>query len=374
MIYLLNETQTIGFYCIIFFYSILNMYIAVKLKKNNNKIYYFFLFFSYFPLWLLIIFRNSSVGTDYISVGENYTRIINNSINIKKYNWFGNGLNIICKILGTLFGSNAFVFYFFIGTLTIIFLYKFLLNNCEYPTLSLSLFIVLGMYLQSFNQSRQILALVIILYASKYIKEKNIIKYVICILIAFIFHQSAIIFIPCYLLSKCKEKKQMKIIYVCMFLLIIFGSTLFEKIISTTKYAIYFTTQYNISNVKTSYLNLIVRIILMFFCLMFYSENKKNEIYNFSYHMIIICTLLQIVTLKYYFIARLTTYFFAFYIILLPKCIDELLKKIKSKSKKITCFLAIVIFMCSYFYVYYKAPSGALNSGYSKYGFIWNKK
>ena len=50
-----------------------------------------------------------------------------------------------------------------------------------------------------------------------------------------------------------------------MFLLIIFGSTLFEKIISTTKYAIYFTTQYNISNVKTSYLNLIVRIILMFF-------------------------------------------------------------------------------------------------------------
>lgn len=369
---MLNNSKTILFYTIIFLYAILNLYISIKLREKKNKLYHFFLFFSYFPLWFILVFRNSSVGTDYVSVGENYTRIVNN-IYMRNYNWFGIGLNVFCKVIGSIFGSNPFIFYFFIGTLTIIFLYKFLLNNCEYPTMSLFLFFVFGIYLQTFNQSRQMLAVIIVLYASRYIKEKSFIKYLIYVVFAYIFHESAIIFIPCYLLSKYKEKKQFLKIYLIAILIVFFGTSIFDKVISITKYSIYFSSQYNISNIKTTYLNLCVRVLFMCFCLLFYKKNNKDRMYNYCYHMIIICTLLQCITVKYYFVGRLTTYFFAFYIILLPKCIDELLKKYKKETRVVLLF-TIIACMCYYFYVYYNAPSGALNSGYANYSFVWNKK
>lgn len=366
-----SEISTLALYIIIFLISI--TLVKYSNKINNKKEKNFLLILSMIPLWFLNVFRASSVGTDYIQVGKQFT-YINNSTSIfytQGYNWFWLPLKIFCKIVGFCFGSEPFWFYLICGTLTIYFLYKNIRENSDYSKMFLILFIAFGLYLQSFNQTRQILAMIIILYAIKYIKEQKFFKYTILILFASIFHETALIFIPLYFLAKIKLDKKTIVLYFTVTIILFLGEKLLYNIIYMTKYSIYFTTIYNVS--KTSSLfNTIVRVTLLIFCYIFKKDLIEDKKYNFCYHMISICAILQILTMKYYFLGRLTTYFFAFYIVLLPRCLDKFLEKISFKYRNILKILIYVLIIL-YFMIYYFSPSGSINSGYNMYNFIFEE-
>lgn len=366
------QMQTFIFYSSLFLLSLFFCWLGEK-NKSKSKIA---IFLAIFPLWFINVFRSMRVGTDYINVGNTYYNIVMGSYN-NNYNWFWFPLRIFCKIIGLLFGPNPFVFYFFIGTMTMYFLYKIIIKS-ENKTFSLFLFIVFGLYLQSFNQSRQILALIIILYALFYINDKNNkIKYFLLVALASVFHESALIFVPLYFLKNIKINKKVLTIYCISALVLLVSNNILVSIISHTKYVIYFSSQYNLSNVKTTLLNLCVRIILLIFCMKSCKEDleknfENNIVYNYCMHMAIICCILQFLVTKYYFLGRLTTYFYAFYVILLPKAICNFYKKFKQNEYLIIVKITIIIVLLLYFYIYYSSPSGSIGSGYDVYSFIFN--
>lgn len=367
---MLDTYTTLALYSFVFLFSLYFLHISTTTKSKKYRIVFSVL--SFLPLWFLNVFRAPYVGTDYINVGEAYSSVVNKNYH-SVYNWFWFGLKIFCRIIGFIFSSNSFWFYLVLGSIFIIFLYKSI-NNCEYKVFSLFLFLVFCLYLQSFNQSRQIVALVIVLYSIKFLKEENFVKYFICILFAAIFHESSIIFIPLYFLKNIKINKKIVFCYLILMLLFYFNNNLIYNIISYSKYKIYFTTQYNISNVSSSYINLIIRMFFLIFCLAFYKRLNNDKKYNFCYHMIFICTILQILTIKFYFLGRITTYFYAFYIYILPKCINLFLEKFDKNGRKFILLLIIIMFV-AYFLVYYFSSSGAVGSGYDHYGlynmFYW---
>ena len=367
----MNSTQTIIFYIIIFLFSL--FFLSISMKSNKKSVKKFFSILSFFLLWFINVFRSSTVGVDYNSVGNAYSSIVM-GIYDSNYNWFWLPLRIFCKIVGLIFGPNPFWFYLIIGTIMILFLYK-TINKCEHKLFSLFLFIVFGLYLQSFNQERQMVALIIILYGSFFINNNDKKKYIFTILFASIFHESALVFIPLYYLKNIDYKKKTILIYILVAIFLFFSGGIFFKLISYTKYSIYFASQYNISNVKSTIFNLLVRIVLFIFCIInkrgIKPEDKNIKLYNFCFHMITICTLLQFVVTKYYFFGRFTTYFYSFYIILLPKILDIFINKFV-KNRMLTVLKAfIILVLLLYFYVYYKSPSGSIGSGYDIYEFIW---
>jgi hypothetical protein len=69
------------------------------------------------------------------------------------------------------------------------------------------LFMMMGMYFQTFNTVRYYLALSIAFYSMRYVLEKDYIKFVFVILIAALFHKSVLIVIPVYLIATCKWKR-----------------------------------------------------------------------------------------------------------------------------------------------------------------------
>ncbi len=369
----MNKTVTLIFYIFIFFISILNLHFSEK--TTNYKLKKFLIFMSLFPLWFINIFRANIVGTDHLAVGNQYSKIVLHQ-SMSGYNWFWLPLSTFCKVIGFIFGPNYFWFYLVLGTLFVIYLYKFIINNCQNKVASLFLFIVFGLYLQSFNQTRQVLALVIILYSMKYLNGHNKFKYFFSILCASVFHESALIFLPLYFIKNINiNSKKSKYMYLIATIIILFFNTIIIRIISFTKYYIYFSSQYNIEKVSSTIINLFVRILLLIFCIYNLDKEKiqKRDLYNFSYHMVIICTLLQLLAIKFYFFARITTYFYAFYIYLLPICINNFLKKF-DPNKRTIFFILITLILFMYFFVYYFSSSGASGSGYEIYKFAFSKE
>jgi hypothetical protein len=155
-------------------------------------------------------------------------------------------------------------------------------------------------------------------------------------------------------------------------LALFFYKTIVRLLGKTSYGAIYLGwSAYDISLKGSAVINFAVRIILLIICLSVYKEvikkNKKNEI---LYHMVIICTILQLFTLVSYLYGRMTTYFFVYYILLLPEVINLYRLKISKNSKRIYDVL-IYTLLFVYQIVYYFGQ-GAEAGGYAKYSLIFN--
>ena len=184
--------MTLIFYMIIDFLAILFFKVAEvgrrKVEKNNivhtkGKIYTynFCLFFVFIILSLILGLRHYSVGVDTDNYRKVFFRIIDGTITVSDKKWIPFGFLILNKVVGAFFGKNYVILNCIIGFLSIFFLLKSIWNNSDKPTLSLYIFIAMCLYYQMMNQARQMLALVIVMYSYKYLKERNFIKYAIFI-------------------------------------------------------------------------------------------------------------------------------------------------------------------------------------------------
>lgn len=82
---------------------------------------------------------------------------------------------------------------------------KLLKGHSPYVFLSDWLYITLGIYQTQINMARNAIAILICYLGCKYIAEHNVIKFLICVTIATLFHSSSVLFIPLYwLVTKTK--------------------------------------------------------------------------------------------------------------------------------------------------------------------------
>ncbi|MGE7614592.1 EpsG family protein [Paenibacillus sp. NPDC101420] len=134
-----------------------------------------------------------NVGRDYLS----YEIIYKN-----EYGWYNyEFLYTLSTNFFKFLNAPFWVFNVFLGF--IIFYLMYLISkdlNIGYEKIVLY-FILTGQLFVSFNLVRQTIAAMIIMFAFRYITRKNIIKYAIGVIIASLFHTSAIIFIPLYFLK-----------------------------------------------------------------------------------------------------------------------------------------------------------------------------
>ena len=106
------------------------------------------------------------------------------------------------------------------GFLSMIGVIYFIKRYSIYPILSIWLYISLGSYQSTFTRLRQAIAISIILIGYRYIIEKKIWKYILCVICAFLFHYSAICTILLYpfysLISRYKGINLAFTICVCL--------------------------------------------------------------------------------------------------------------------------------------------------------------
>lgn len=341
-----------------------------KLVISNYKITYYkvFIVLSFVTLLSVVALRDN-VGADYSSYANVYSKINAGTLTEIESNWLSIGFQYLCKIIGLFAPENYVVMFAIVGFMTLYFFYKSFYSLSVNLTMSLYLFISFCLYYQCFNQSRQMLAISMTTFAVVYLKENNMIKFNCMIILAALFHTSAAAVLILGFMKKLKLNHRNVFLYCIIGMGCYMGFDTIKIILSYTNYGETYLnwSRYNTTYEMSSIMNLILRVFICGFCLKFSRKTIERAPYTIHlYNAAIICTVLQLLTLKLYILGRVTTYFWVAYIFLIPEVLITVNNYLSSNSKKY--FLIILIAgLFVYHAVYYYSSSGAIGSGYNYY-------
>lgn len=156
------------------------------------------MFLAFSILVCMAAFRDN-IGADYSEYAKIFQDFVNNGFNSR----LEIGFCVLSWLVSLVSDSNQ-VFFAVCGLVIYLPIFLFCSRNSKCPELSIFLFIAFGLLSSSFNGIRQWMAASIIFLGFKHVVDKQFLKYLIVVLIAFCFHQTAIIMIPFYFIVRMK--------------------------------------------------------------------------------------------------------------------------------------------------------------------------
>lgn len=164
-----------------------------------------FLFLSLIPFFVLLAFRGESVGSDTF----NYMR----SFSEMNYNGYYDerleiGYLYLVFVIKCFFSNPRFLL-IITALFTTISIGRFIYKTAKDPLLALLFFITLGLFQFSLSGIRQTIAISITLWLYPLIKQKKLVKFLLGVYIASLFHKSSYFFIPSYFIVQQTINKKM---------------------------------------------------------------------------------------------------------------------------------------------------------------------
>jgi hypothetical protein len=293
-------------------------------------------------------------GVDWIPYSNMFDRApkLNSSNFLTQLISFDFGFRILLSIVKT-FGGNIQIVFFIVSIISFSFLYKALNIYTPYNNLSVILYFCLIFFILDMSGIRQAVALNVFFYSIQYIKRKELKKYILCILLAFSFHWTALLFLPCYFFL---NKRYSSIICIILFLFFI-SITIFKitwvsiilKLIANNINVKFFSsrilsyTQNSIYSAPKIFSFGVIMLCLIFIFLCIYRNflEKKYSYFNIFFNIFLLQVFVYFVIFEFSEIsARLRFYTFLSTIILLPYFIS-LFKEINGKM---LCFFIIIFY------------------------------
>ena len=244
-------------------------------------------------------------------------------------------LNSLLVILNMPFNVLLFLISTFVTISFILFINKF----SNYKSMSLILYIMLGVFAQSLSANRQIIAMAFIVLSLMFIFDKKWIKAIILILCGSLFHISAIICLILIPLRYFKLNwKSVTIAFVGTTLISLIFPQIIKliEILTPVDYYTRYFVNYTEYIQKTDIVNILysIGLIVVFmgvylgrnFLLKFYNE-KEDEGYNLFLNIYLFVPLIRIigyVTNAQALFNRVSMYFFVSLIILIPQFVNGL--------------------------------------------------
>lgn len=313
------------------------IFLSSYFLKNNKKK---FCIVTGVILWGLLAFRNISMG---LNDTENvyypfFRKILDMSFgDIFEYRFMSDkGFYILMKII-SIFTNNYQICIAILAIPFVFFIMYGIYKYSEDPLLSTVIFVSLY-YAYSFFLLRQVIAMGIMFYSYKYIKERNVVKFICANIIASIFHNTSLIFLIAYPI--CNYVKYGYKNYFAIIICYIIGKNIFGILIQViSNISILDRYMYSISNgyyatqKDFSVWGLIITVLILITSAFFYKkgeangdENKDN---NQDKSLNVLLNLSTLGSIMYCFTSaisefyRISLYFSIFNILLLPNALKE---------------------------------------------------
>ncbi|MBD8071315.1 EpsG family protein [Bacillus sp. PS06] len=215
--------------------------------------------------------------------------------------------------------------------------------------LSVYVYITGGLFLVTMNGIRQCLAAAIVFSATKFLIEGNTIRYILVVVFASFFHQSALILIPIYFFVRLKAWSKSTLVLLLSSVVIVIGfnqfSTLLFSTIGDSQYAVY-------SDFDEGGANIIrVLVFLAPLLIAFLGREKLREIFPASdvfVNMALIGLSFMIISTANWIFARFNIYFELYQLVL----ISWIIKVFRERDQKL---LYYAILLCYFGYYYYES-------------------
>lgn len=272
-------------------------------------------------LWIVAAFR-FHVGNDYVNyaftgLAVNRFSNLQDMLNFVETTRIEVGIviisciaNIIVKNFQCIFVATAFI--------QILILYYCIRDYLDknYYILALCIYYYF-FYFTSLNIIRQSVAVLICIYSLRFIVQKKLIFFVINILIAILFHKSAILFLPAYLINNIKISRFSVFLYI--FGIILF-SYVFDDLIFIGQNIFGFYENYSIESRSGGIISLITSLIILIPSIYIYLVHK-NE-YSLKDETIVklyfFGTIIGFFSIQFFYFNRIALYYKVFIIFSLP--------------------------------------------------------
>ena len=288
---------------IFWFNFILFIYILVFFTYDSKK----WKFLPWLFLFLISAFRYN-VGTDYAHYYHLY-------IYKDGMFWYKEwGYIQLVSILSDL-GFNPQMMFFLFSLFTILLFYKsfiYFFQNDDTKFLFATLLFIPFFYFYSLNGIRQALAIAIFVYSLRYIINKSFLKYFILIVIASLFHRSALVLIPLYLVLQLDlTKYKLFIFYTFLFLMFLLNPIKYveEIFVSNQLPLYYYFNDENAMQGVSGFGKVIAVSSILIILSLSYVLDRQKPIEKLIFNSMLIFALIKLFTLEISFLDRLSLYF-----------------------------------------------------------------
>lgn len=334
-------------YIVFLIYSFLTSLFYIKSKKTKKQKIWF-LIANFIPLIIISGFRSSTVGIDTKQFTEAFSAIIKmapNEFDRLRYEY---GFSYLCWILGK-FSTDPQILIFTTSMFINVSVARFIYKNSDDICLSTILYVLCNFFFSYMNIMRQAIAIAIILWGFEYLKEKKYIKYSIFVVIASLFHGSALLALLLIVLRQFNFNRQF-LFFTLVFTMIgfVFGKKIFLILANISPRLFnYVGGQFYSENYFAAFLNFLVYLVSFIFGIVNITKNDSSTIYkkdnnnNILIGIIGAAVIFSALTMKVSLFNRFTPYFSIFLIIWLANTI----KKINNlKYRQFYLFVILITF------------------------------
>ena len=297
-------------------------------------------------VFLVLLFLSAfryMIGTDYSTYTFAVLRIKDNF----SFDWlnFEPGFILLNYLIGPFTQSGQLLI--IVASVITLVLFFVSFKQSVSPTQSIFLFYSLFLYCMSFNLIRQFIAIGIAMVSLKYIINQSVKKFIVCVVIAMLFHTSAILIVPLFFLQRIQMR--LRTIVVLMVGLGLF-SILYNPIMSVFFRFFPQYATYKDGSGGSSTLNILILILSLSMLLLvreghYYTWDDKKTL-NCYIAAILLGLFVTAFSVKILFFARASYYFFCVTVFSIPFCWSRLRNsRYYYILKGVTMVFAIVLFV-----------------------------
>jgi hypothetical protein len=346
-----------------------------KFYKKENIVEKKYAFNFLMVLYTLVSAIRYNVGTDYLAT---YTTV---------FGWLKNGVNYNYEYLFLLLNKfvilihgNATLLLSICAIITIPLFFNFIKKYVDHKYWFFSIFIFIGstMYYATMNVVRQYIAIALIIFAYKYLKEKKYLLYILINIIACLFHTSAVVnilFLICYYIYIKKHFNWcFYFIYIISLITIVIDARFLLNNFSfllPSRYITYLSSQFVTDKNTLAVLKIIVPNVLLILMNKYKNVLKKNNS-NFDYTFVgwFLYVIITNMGFGVNVLIRIGFYFEYFLLIIIPMVIDYY----NSSKNKITKSGDVLILFFIVYYIFLNVYSIFIKNGHGviPYHTIWS--
>lgn len=330
---------TANFFLTAFFWLITNT--QRKNKDMQKTLTVFFMSIIAINLILLLALRSTSVGIDTLSYRLRFNLFRQANWSFIQSNSQEKGFSLLIRAIGS-YTDNFQWFLFVCAVLSIVPVMVVITKYSKLPFLSVMLFLSFEFYSFLFSGIRQGLAVSLCFGAYHFLRKKQIIPYLLLVLVAVQFHKTAYIFLPAYLVNFIKPGKYSYLFFGILYLAVaLFKSPMYNYFQQT----FYSHQHYELSQ-TTAFIWPLILTLIGVVTLVFSEEIIKKDPRDITVvFLICIAVVLSQFTLLGSNAKRAASFYSIFLILAIP-CIIEAIENPKIKK---TVFWTMCIGTCAMF-------------------------
>lgn len=312
-------------------------------KKQKATLWAFFAI-----LFLILALRHKSIGVDLSGYLRHFDSVRKLSFS-QLFNAFEKerGFWILNKLIG-LFTVNKQIFITLMAIITLFPIAKLYLKESENALLTISMFLIIPNFNMMFSGLRQAIAIALIAISFKFVKEKKLIKFILIILLAITFHQSAFIAIllyPFYHMNITKVK--LFTLIPVIIAVLVYNKPIFEFLL---QFLGEYGERYEYEETG-AYTMLILFSLFLIFSYLVPDEKRMDKETIGLRNISILTVIFQIFALANPVAMRMNYYFILFIPLLIPKVIN----RTNERNRQICQLIALLLTIFFIAYYIYKA-------------------